>query len=412
MRPGVALLGMAKPRVLMTFPGRIGTSGIGTTAWNQATGLARRGAEVHLACGSVEREMPGVNVLVETMRVAGRKLPYRAFGRDRAVAYHDWRVARLLLRDRSGFDVVHAWPGGVVRTFAVAHARRIPAFLERPNAHNAYTFEVVAAECDRLGMTLAPSSPVAFEPVKLARAEREFAAADALLCPSDFVAATHAARGEPDDRLLRHRYGYDPLQFSPVPRPEPSRLTITFLGRLEPRKGVHLALEAWRLAGVGHQARLILCGRTEPGYDAVLARLLEQPGVERRGHVPDPAGLLRESDALILPSLEEGSALVTYEARGCGAMLLVSDRSGACARHGHDALVHRAGDIATLAQHLRDLADKPELVSALKTNSLAGATELTWDAAADALLNAYAEGTRVVAAAGSGRVRVGPTSAG
>jgi glycosyltransferase involved in cell wall biosynthesis len=391
---------MARPRILITFPGRIGTAGIGTTAWHQAAGLARRGAEVHVACGSVERELPGVNVVVETMRVAGRKVPYGAVGRDRAMAYHDWRVARLLMRNRRGFDVVHGWPGGVMRTFAAAHARGTPAFLERPNAHTAYAFEVVAAECARLGMTLAASSPHAFNAVKLAREEREFAAADALLCPSDFVAATHAARGEPDNRLLRHRYGYDPLQFSSVPRSKASQLTITFLGRLEPRKGVHLALEAWRLAGIGHQARLILCGRTESGYDTILARLLEQPGVEQRGHVPDPAGLLRETDALILPSLEEGSALVTYEARGCGAMLLVSDRSGACARHAHDALVHPAGDVATLAQHLRDLAERPALVSALRANSLAGAADLTWDAAADALLSAYAQGIRMAAASG------------
>jgi glycosyltransferase involved in cell wall biosynthesis len=402
---------MAPPRILLSFPGRVGTSGIGTIAWHQATGLARRGVHVHVVCGSVEREMPGVEVVVETMRVAGRKVPYRAVGARRAFVYHDWRVGQLLSRDRRGFDVVHAWPGGVLRTFAAARARQIPALLERPNAHTAYAFEVVAAECERLGMSLDASSPHAFDPLKLAREEREFAAADALLCPSEFVAATHAERGEPDERLLRHRYGYDPVQFSPVRRSGSgaSALTITFLGRLEPRKGVHLALEAWREAGIGGQARLILCGGTEPGYDAVLAPLLDQLGIERRGHVPDPAGLLGESDALILPSLEEGSALVTYEARGCGATLLVSDRTGAYARHGHDALVHPAGDVVTLAQHLRDLAGEPELVSALKANSLAGAASLTWDAAADTLLNAYADGTRTVAASGPlalGSVRI------
>ena len=34
-------------RVLLSFPTRIGTPGIGTTAWYQATSLARLGAEVH-----------------------------------------------------------------------------------------------------------------------------------------------------------------------------------------------------------------------------------------------------------------------------------------------------------------------------------------------------------------------------
>lgn len=393
---------MAAPRVLFSFPGRIGTIGIGTTAWNQVTGLARRGAEVHVTCGSVEREMPGVYVLAETMRLAGRNVPYRAVGVDRATALYDWRIARMLLRGKPGFDVVHAWPGGGERTLAAARARGIPAFLERPNAHTAYAFEVVAAECERLGMHLEAASPHAFDPVKLAREEREFAVADALLCPSDFVAATHAARGEPAHRLLRHRYGYDPCQFGPpAQRPAHSALAVTFLGRLEPRKGAHLALEAWRRSGVGRDGRLVLCGRIEPGYEAVLAPLLDQPGVELRAHVDDPAGLLRESDALVLPSLEEGSALVTYEARACGGVLLVSDRAGACATDGIDALVHPAGDVDALAQQLRRLADDGDLLSRLRAESLAGIGRLTWDAAAEALLEAYAVGSEQARAARS-----------
>jgi glycosyltransferase involved in cell wall biosynthesis len=388
---------VTSPRVLFSFPGRIGTTGIGTTAWHQAVGLARRGAAVSLVCGSVERPLPGVRVVAETMRLAGRRIPYRAVGVDRAIAWHDRRVARLLLAEGERVDVVHAWPGGGERTLRAARALGIPGFLERPNAHTAFAFAAVAGECERLGMTLAASSPHASDPVKLAREEREFAAAQALLCPSDFVAATHAARGEPAERLLRHRYGYDPARFSPAGRPaqrSSGSLTATFLGRLEPRKGVHLALEAWRRSGVGASGRLVLCGRIEPGYDAVLAPLLAQPGVEVRPHAADPAGLLRESDVLVLPSLEEGSALVTYEARACGAVLLVSDRTGACARHGHDALVHAAGDVGALARHLRSVAGDGALLARLRATSLAGCDALTWDAAAEALLAAYAEGTR------------------
>jgi glycosyltransferase involved in cell wall biosynthesis len=392
------------PRVLFSFPGRIGTTGIGTTAWHQVTGLARRGAEVLLACGSVERALPGVHVVAETMRAAGRNIPYRAVGVDRAIAVHDWRVARLLLAGGHDVDVVHAWPGGGVRTLRAARARGIPGFLERPNAHTAFGFEVVARECERLGMRLGASSPHAFDAVKLEREEREFAAAQALLCPSDFVAATHAARGEHGRRLLRHRYGYDPARFSP-PGGDTSRraLAVTFLGRLEPRKGVHVALEAWRRADLGHGAgRFVLCGRMEPGYEAVLAPLLAQPGVELRPHVADPAELLRDSDVLVLPSLEEGSALVTYEARACGAVLLVSDRSGACARHRHDALLHAAGDVEALTHHLRAVAEEPGLLHRLRAQSLAGIGELTWDAAAGALLDAYADGIERIRATNPG----------
>ena len=58
------------------------------------------------------------------------------------------------------------------------------------------------------------------------------------------------------------------------------------------------------------------------------------PSVEEVGHVADPGALMRGFDVLVLPSLEEGSALVTYEARACGCVLAVSDRSGAACTDG------------------------------------------------------------------------------
>ncbi len=384
-------------RVLLSFPGRIGTIGTGTSGWYQATGLARQGVEVHVVAGSVERDLPGVHLLRETtLRIRGRRIPYRVVGFERAMAFHDRYVARLLLRGSRTFDVVHAWPYGGERTLRAARAVGIPAFLERPTAHTAFAFEVMQRECERLGIRPPPTSPLAFNATKLAREEREFAAADALLCPSDFVAATHAARGEPGDRLLRHRYGYDPERFGPPAEPfrRNRRVVIVLLGRLEPGKGVHLALEAWRRSGIGGAgARLLLCGVIEPGYERVLAPMIDQPGVEVCGYVTDPAAVLRGSDALVLPSLVEGSALVTYEARACGAVLLVSDRAGAYATHEHDALVHSAGDHQTLAQQFRSFVEHRELRERLRAHSLDGIGKLTWDAAAEALLQAYAVGS-------------------
>ena len=391
---------MASPlRVLISFPTRIGTSGVGTTAWHQATGLARAGADVSVVCGSVERELPGVRVLGESMRIRGAKVPYRAVGFERATAYHDRRVARLLDARHDEFDVVHAWPAGAEQTLAAARRHGLLALLERPNAHTAYACDIVARECERLGMHLSASSPHAVNRRRLAREEREYAAADALLCPSDFVAASHRARGTVAERLLRHRYGYDPARFHPAAEPRGARpFTVAFVGRLEPRKGAHHALAAWRRAGLRDGARLLLCGEVEPGYDRVLAPLLRQPGVELRGHTPDPCAVMAESDALVLPTLEEGSALVTYEARGCGAVLLVSDHSGAVAAHRRDALIHRAGDVDRLTDHLRRLAREPGLLAALRAESLRGIDALTWDAAATALLDAYAEGRARLAA--------------
>src|SRR3954471_342566 len=176
-------------RVLYSFPTRLGVPGIGTTAWHQVAGLAERGLDVTVVCGSLERPLPSSVTVRETMSLAGgrAKVPYRVVGKDRALAWHDRRAAGLL---DGHFDVVHAWPLGSERTLRTARERGTPSALERPNAHTAFAFEAVAQVVAELGIAHDDGSPHAFNARRLEREEHEYALADALLCPSDFVART------------------------------------------------------------------------------------------------------------------------------------------------------------------------------------------------------------------------------
>jgi glycosyltransferase involved in cell wall biosynthesis len=378
----------ARPlRVLFAFSTRLGTPGIGTTGWHQAAELAAKGVELTVACASLERPLPPQVRVIETLRPLGVRLPFRALGFDRTVALHDRRVAALLPGD---FDVVHSWPAGALRTLGAARAAGLPALLERPNAHTRFAYEVVAEEHRRLGIEVDPEATHAFDADRLAREEREYAAASHLLCPSDFVARTFLDAGFAPERLLRHRYGYDPARFAAPPTPEEGPLRAIFVGSGEPRKGLHHALEAWLACGAPEAGgRFVICGRIEPAYRELLAASLAHPSVEERGHVADPAAAMREADVLLLPSIEEGSALVTYEARACGCVLAVSDRAGAACRPGEDALVHPAGDVGVLRDQLASLVREPARLAELRAASLAGLGDLTWARAADALADAY-----------------------
>ena len=377
-------------RVLYSFPTRMGTTGIGLTAWHQVRGLADEGVEVTVCCGSLERPLPAGVRVVETLRPAGVKVPYRLIGLERAMRAHDRRAAAVLRR-RGTFDVVHAWPLGAERTLAEARRLGVRSLLERPNAHTAFAMAAVEDVRRELGLAEDLSSPHARRPDRLARERREYAGADGLLCPSEFVAGTFRDAGIAPERLYRHRYGFDPERFGTAGRDDAGRpFTAGFVGRGEPRKGLHLALRAWSDSGAADGGgRFVIAGAIDPDYRVLLAPLLADPSVSEHGHVADPAALMRGFDALVLPSLEEGSALVTYEARACGCVLVVSDRSGAQCTHGTDALVHRAGDEAALAAHLRLLASDPRLLARLRAAGLAGASELTWSQAARVLAGAY-----------------------
>jgi glycosyltransferase involved in cell wall biosynthesis len=383
---------MSAPRVLYSFPMRLGATGIGATAWHQVTGLAELGVDVTVVCGSLERPLPATVPVRETMRVASVKVPYRAVGKERALAHHDLRCARLLDRSHGAFDLVHAWPRGALRTLGAARTHGVAGVLERANAHTAFAFEAVASVNRELDIVDEPGSPHAYDAEVLEREEREYAAADALLCPSEFVAQTFRERGFEEDRLLRHRYGYDPSRFTAATRDAREPFTVLFAGRGEPRKGLHVALRAWLDSAARHAGgRFVIAGPIDDVYRPRLATMLADPSVEELGAVTAMADVMRAADVLVLPSVEEGSALVTYEARAAGCVLVVSDCAGAACSDGHDALLHRAGDAAALRAHLDALHRDRALLARLRAASLAGADELTWTAAAGALRGCYDE---------------------
>jgi glycosyltransferase involved in cell wall biosynthesis len=378
-------------RIVYSFPDTLGAPGIGTTAVNQVRGLIARGHEVHVYCTSAVADLPGVAALTTTLTLLGRRVPHRALGRERAYRYHDRRVARALRKLRPPADVVHVWPRATVQTAAAAREVGTKSVREVPNTHTAYAYESVARETAALGLEGVAGHSHTFDPAALALEEAEFRAVDALAVPSEFSRRTFVERGFDESRLLLHQYGFDPARFGANGRSdEPGDgLTVLFAGRCEPRKGLHHALRAWIDSGAAERGRFVICGDFFPGYRDVLGASLEHPSVEVRGFEPDLAGTMRGSDILMLPSIEEGSALVTYEAQASGCVLLVSDAAGARCEHMEGGLIHAAGDVEALTEHLRLLDADRALLARMRERTLARRPELTWDRAAEDLESIY-----------------------
>jgi glycosyltransferase involved in cell wall biosynthesis len=378
--------------VLYSFPDGIGRPGIGTTAFQQVKEVARHGVDVTLYCTSLHRELPKNVRVVETLSIVGKRIPHRVPGVERAYRYHDARVARALEKYASGVDLVHCWPRAAIRTCVTSRRRGIPSLREVPNTHTAHAFEVVARENVELGLEPARGHSHTYDAAALAREELEYEVADALLVPSDYAYTTFVERGIATEKLVLHRYGYDPARFAPASRARGDRrLTALYAGRCEPRKGLHHALRAWLDSGLAATGRFVVCGSFEPSYRALLEPMLSHPSVELHGFVSDPSALMRSSDVLVFPSIEEGSALVVYEAQACGCVPIVSEAAGARCRHGIDGLVHRPGDVATLTAHLRRIGDDPELLRRLRGATLEAARNLTWESAAAELVQIYAQ---------------------
>ena len=380
-------------RVLYSFPHRLGAARICHTAWQQVNGLVGAGASVLVFPGSLSREVAPAAVVHPTLAYGRLRIPYRVLGTQRACALHDWIVAQRLKRLVGKIDIVHAWPIGSLLTLRTAARLGIPTVLERPNAHTRFAYEVVRKECEKLGVILPAGHEHAFKADVLQKEEAEYDAAFRLLCPSDFVMRTFLDQGFPAEKLVRDQYGYDDSVYHSGQQviDDQRGLTMLFVGGCAPRKGLHYALEAWLRSPASRTGKFLIAGAFVPGYAEKLSSMLAHPSVEVLGHRSDAPELMRKSDLLVLPSIEEGSALVTSEARASGCVLMVSDAAGAICEHLVNALVHRAGDVDQLTAHITLLDTNRDLMKRLRNASLNTADEITWKAAGRRLLAAYRE---------------------
>jgi glycosyltransferase involved in cell wall biosynthesis len=356
-------------------------------------GLTLAGVKVHVFAGSSAREIPGRSRINHTLSLGKFRIPTRLIGRWASCLWHDHLTANWLEKHATEYDVLHCWPLGSLSTLRVAREYGLISFLERPNAHTSFAYECVAHENRALGLTPPPRHDHSHNQQYLDREEAEYRAADYLLCPSDFVRKTFLDRGYPTERLKRHHYGYSPTTFHPGSQNGMTRkgLVAIYAGVGEPRKGLHRALEAWHASGANLHGRFMICGEILPDYRRKISHLLEHPSVHMLGQRKDLADLMRQSDIMILSSIEEGSALVTYEARASGCVLLVSDAVGAVCEHMVNSMVHPSGDGVMLTEHIKSIDQDRVLLARLRTASIDDIEKLTWNEAGRTLKSIYGE---------------------
>ena len=378
-------------RILYSFPLKLGAARICGIAWHQVNGLADAGAEVTVFPAAISRPLPSKVKVLPTLARGRFRIPNRLLGRMAYARLHDWIVSRRIEKMAGQIDIIHVWPLGALQTLKTARRLGIPTVLERCNAHTRFAYEVVQKECERIGVPLPPGHEHAFNKELLEREEDEYRLADGLLCPSDFVVKTFLDQGFPIDQLVRHIYGVDEKAFHPSIKKRDSKggLTAISVGVCAVRKGLHFALEAWLKSPASHSGTFLIAGEFLPEYRQKLAPMLAHASVKMLGHRSDVPELLRHSDILVLPSIEEGFGLVCTEAMASGCVPLVSNACTDLCRHNENAFVHHVGDIAALTQQMTLLHEDRALLERLRASGLETIPEITWTAAGFKLLQSY-----------------------
>ena len=314
--------------------------------------------------------------------------------------------ARKAARRLGRPNVVHAWSGAAEPSLRAARARGIPSVLERSSSHMLEQCRLLREEYASLGLRWEETPPATVE-----RELREYDLADCVFVPSRFVHRSFVARGYPEEKLFLNGFGVDLSRFTPGRKPD-AVFRVVYAGSLSVRKGIHHLVRAFKDADLPNSELLLIGGATS---DA--AGLLGKSDARIRclGHRPQSElpELYRSGSVFVMPSIEEGQALVQVQALACGLPLLCTANTGgedflALDGEGRDVaprlrayaagLVVPAGDPGAIAEGIRYLAADTGRLASLGADArrLAG-RDLSWRRYASTNLNRY----RVLCAAGA-----------
>lgn len=213
------------------------------------------------------------------------------------------------------------------------------------------------------------------DPRIIAREEAEYAEADCITVPSSFNVRSFVKQGVDERKLRRLPYGVNLERFHPTQPPDPQRFDVLFAGGMSLRKGVPYLLQAYQRLEHPRKS-LTFAGAPSVELMALMRqrRLWPEDAVVL-GHVPQAElkRLMSRSHVMVLPSIEEGLALVQAQAMACACPVIGTMNTGAedLFVDGEQGYILPIRNVQALANRLQWLADHPDLRQQMSDKALA-----------------------------------------
>jgi glycosyltransferase involved in cell wall biosynthesis len=185
-----------------------------------------------------------------------------------------------------------------------------------------------------------------------AREKAEWAVADMIVCPSEFVLRTVIESGGPAERCVLVPYGVDTRFQIPDRNRIGGPLRVLTVGAVGLRKGSpYVAEAARRMAGRAVFRMVGSCNLPQP-VRSKLGDVVELTGPVPRLEILDHYAW---ADVFLLPSICEGSATVVYEALAAGLPVVTTGNTGSVVRDGTDGFIVPIRDADAIVDALTGL---------------------------------------------------------
>ena len=224
-------------------------------------------------------------------------------------------------------DIFIGWSGMSLQSISTAKSKGMVTVVERSSAHILTQNQILTkAYLEVLGLSygIAPST--------IRKEIAEYNLADFISVPSDFVRNTFTAWGFKPSRIWVNHLGA-PANFRFIPKAESNELRLLYVGQLSIQKGVDMLLDVVTNL-LKHRAKLTLslAGGMDRDFKKLISRRYqEHPKIQFMGFVPNHRlpEIMAWYDLLVVPSRQDGFAMVVPQALQAGLPVLVSNKAGA-----------------------------------------------------------------------------------
>lgn len=281
-------------------------------------------------------------------------------------------------------DIFHVWNHYGLFSLRKAKRYRAKIIIERASAHPLTQQRLLSEEYEKYGL----KRPIMNQRM-VQKHIKEYEEADFVMVPSRFAYDSMIEEGVPEQKLLRVTFGVDIEQFKPSSKRD-KKFRVIFVGMASLQKGTHYLLEAMKQLALPN-AELILVGSMRENFRSILTRyegVFTYPGGVDHQEVSQ---YYADSSLFVLPSIQDGFAMVVAEAMASGLPVIVSENVGAkdIVRDGTDGFIIPTRDVEALKEKILFFYENEEERQQMGESAREYVKQFTWERYGRELIEVY-----------------------
>jgi glycosyltransferase involved in cell wall biosynthesis len=221
-------------------------------------------------------------------------------------------------------DLFIGWSSFSERTLLKAKSFGAKTVIERGSSHILFQNNILKLEYEKNNI----KNGVLPHPRIIEKELREYESADFVMVPSTFAKKTFIEQKIQTKKILKIPYGVNLLEFYPQLKID-NKFRIISCGSVSIRKGSHYLIRAFQELNLKN-AELWFVGEIQPCIKSILNIILFNPNIKFFKPVSQKKLMwfYNQSNAFVLPSLEEGMPTVLLQAMACSLPIICSINSG------------------------------------------------------------------------------------